>query len=80
MAATVKEVQNWIKEGKKQGATHIISVCDTFNYDDYPVYVLNANKLEEQKRQYNGSNMQKINEVIDLSHYTNAGILNKRHK
>lgn len=67
MAVTGKRFEEWIKEGKEKGATHLISVCDTFDYDDYPVYVIPGENLDEKKKKYDGSNMQRINEVIDLS-------------
>lgn len=67
MAATREDVDRWIANAKKVGATHIISVCDTFDYDDYPVYVMPDEKLYEKKKQYDNVNMQKINEVIDVT-------------
>jgi hypothetical protein len=67
MAATQEDVARWIEEGKKKGATHIISVCDTFDWDDYPVYVMPGQKLEEVEAEYDEVNMQRVNEIIDLS-------------
>lgn len=67
MAASREEVDRWINDAKTMGATHIISVCDTFDWDDYPVYVMPDEDLEEKKKQYNGVNMQKINEVITMN-------------
>ncbi len=66
MAASKSEIDGWISTAKEMGATHIISVCDTFDYDDYPVYVLPHEDLEEIKKKYDRVNMQKINEVITL--------------
>lgn len=66
MTATKGDVERWFKEGKKKNATHIISVCDTFDWDDYPIYVMKGENLEQKKKQYDGVNMQKINEVIKL--------------
>ena len=67
MAATRKDVDRWIATAKKMGAKHIISVCDTFDWDDYPAYVMPNENLEERKKEYNGVNMQKINEVITIN-------------
>ena len=67
MAATQQEVEKWIERGKIMKATHIISVCDTFDFDDYPVYVMPGENLESRKKQYDCVNMQRINEVIDLN-------------
>jgi len=67
MAATREDVDRWIAEAKKKGAKYIISVCDTWDYDDYPVYVMPDEDLEEQKAKYSGVNMQRINEVITIN-------------
>jgi hypothetical protein len=64
MAATREDVDRWIKTAKKMGATHIISVCDTFDWSDYPVYVMPEDNLDDVKAEYNHVNMQKINETI----------------
>lgn len=66
MAATKEDVDRWIATAKKKKATHIISVCDTFDYDDYPVYVMPEDDLEEVKKKYDGVNMQTINETITI--------------
>lgn len=66
MAATREDVDRWIKTARANGAKYIISVCDTFDWDDYPVYVMPNENLEEKKQEYRG-NMQKINEVIMLN-------------
>lgn len=66
MAATREDVDRWISTAKKMGARYIISVCDTFDYDDYPVYVMPGESLEKRKQEYTG-NMQRINEVITMN-------------
>jgi len=68
MAATFEDVERWKETAKKQKAKYIISVCDTFDYDDYPVYVSAMENLEEVKKEYNGVNMQRINEVIEIKY------------
>lgn len=67
MAATREDVDRWIAAAKEKGAKHIISVCDTWDYDDYPVYVMPEDDLEKMKKKYDGVNMQKINEVITIN-------------
>ena len=67
MAASKADVDGWIKEAKKLGATHIISVCDTFDYSDYPSYVMPGESLEERVAGYRNAPMQRINEVIDIA-------------
>jgi sugar phosphate isomerase/epimerase len=67
MAASREDVDRWIRTAKKMGAKHIISVCDTFDWDDYPVYVMPDENLEERKKDYNGVDMQRINEIITIN-------------
>jgi hypothetical protein len=63
-----QQVTGWIERAKKMKPkpTHIISVCDTFDYDNYPVFVQKEEDVDKIKRKYDGVNMQKINEVINL--------------
>lgn len=67
MAASREDIKKWFKEGKKRGATHMIVVCDTFDYEDYPVFVEKDQKVREVFEEYNDKNMQKVMEVYSLS-------------
>ncbi len=67
MAASREDVDEWIEEAKETGARYIISVCDTWDWEDFPVYVMPDEDLEEKKKEYNGVNMHKINEVITIN-------------
>lgn len=42
-------------------------VCDTFDYEDYPVEVKPDEDVRKVEAQYNGPNMQKVMEVYNLS-------------
>lgn len=64
MVASYNTVENWKVRAKEMGATHIISVCDTFEYNDYPVFVMPTDDIDALKARYDGKNMQRINEVI----------------
>ena len=66
MGTTKEDIQGWIKEGQDKGATHLIVVCDTFEYEDYPVYVMPGEDPIIKYNSYNGSNMQKVMEVYNL--------------
>lgn len=66
MAASKQDVDRWIEEARVSGAKYIISVCDTFDYDDYPVYVYKKDELEEKMHYYRNAAMQTINEVIEV--------------
>ena len=66
--ASFEEIERWFEIGLKQKATHLIVVCDTFNYDDFPSYLTGTS--EDAKREVdniNGKNMQKVMEVYNLS-------------
>jgi len=67
MAATREDIKTWLKNGKKQGATHVIIVCDTFDHDDYPVYVMPHQNARKEYEERNGKNMQRVMEVYNLS-------------
>lgn len=37
----------WLAQGKRLKATHLIVVCDTYDYEDYPVFVRKVEFEEE---------------------------------
>jgi len=67
MAAIRKDVDHWIETALKEGNRIIISVCDTFDYEDYPVYCKDVKELLEKHCEFDGVNMQKVNEIITIS-------------
>lgn len=79
MAATKGEIRQWLQEGKAQHATHVIIVCDTWDWEDYPVLVSPNENARIKAGQYGisgasglptlaNSKMQKVMEVYSLSH------------
>jgi len=40
MRTSKDDIRDWFKSGVRQEATHLIVICDTFDYTDYPVYIL----------------------------------------
>lgn len=66
MATTRQDIIGWFKRGKDQGATHMIIVCDTYDWEDYPVYVMPDEDVHKKHSQYSGPNMQKVMEVYNL--------------
>jgi len=67
MATTQNDIRGWFIRGVAKKATHLIIVCDTFDWDDYPVFVEQNQKVHEVESEYNGKNMQKVMEVYNLS-------------
>lgn len=67
MSTTKEDIKIWIKIGQAQGATHLIVVCDTYDWDDYPVYVMPGQDAHKEFETRSGSNMQRVMEVYNLS-------------
>jgi hypothetical protein len=65
MATTIKDIKEWLDRAPKN-ATHMMVVCDTFSYEDYPVFVSKTEKVKEEYAKYHGPNMQKVMEVYNL--------------
>jgi hypothetical protein len=51
----------------KDGATHLIVVCDTLNHDDYPVYVQPDEDAMKKASACMSGSMQRVVEVYNLS-------------
>lgn len=51
---------------KKQGATHLLLVTDTFSYEDYHVPVNPCDNVDEVYAKYDDVNMQRIRWCIEL--------------
>lgn len=62
---TQDDIRRWLAEGQRQNATYVVVVCDTFSYDDYPVYCKDA--AECLDRYAKPGHMQKVMEVYDMS-------------
>jgi hypothetical protein len=67
MGTSKAELREWFNEGVKMGATHMIVVCDTFDYEDYPVFVPPDLSVRDEVNNSDGNNMQRVMEVYDLS-------------
>lgn len=66
MAASRADIDRWIESAIAAECEFIISVCDTYEWDDYPVYCKDKNELILCYDQYDGVNMNKINEIIQI--------------
>lgn len=67
MATTKEDIRGWFKRGKSQKATHFIVVCDTYDHEDYPVFVSKTQDPKVRVQEYNGKEMQRVIEVYNLS-------------
>lgn len=75
---TRNEIKYWLYEGKAdRNKTHMIVVCDTFDWENYPVYVTRQERAREKYKEYNEKNMQRVIEVYsykdDLESQLNEG-------
>ena len=66
MTATTSDISRWFDSAIEQQATHMIVVCDTYDWEDYPVYVNKPDDVHEIEYKIKG-NMQKVMEVYKMS-------------
>lgn len=66
MAATQADIAEWFDEGVADKATHMIVMVDTYDHEDYPVYVYEGQSAKEECMRRNGENMQSVMECYDL--------------
>lgn len=67
MAATRQDIERWLTVDVPEKATHMAVVCDTFDYDDFPVYVKEGEDARETLAKYvRGENMTRLMEVYNL--------------
>lgn len=68
MAATRQDIECWLQQGVASNSTHVVIFCDTFDWEDYPVYVQRGQDvlkvIEEHKKE---NHMDKVMEVYNLS-------------
>lgn len=67
MATTINELKDWFVEGKNKGATHMIVACDTWDWIDFPIYVMPEQDVKNlYQTQVKRSDM-KVMEVYNLN-------------
>ena len=59
-------IQQWCREKFKAGSTHMLVICDTYDYEQYPCG-LTAADFWDRYRHYDGHNMQRIEGVYALT-------------
>ena len=85
---TKKQIDEWIDKSKTNGADYLMVVCDTYDWEDYPVeiypkgkkkYSYDFDDLENAVKHFS-INMNKIMEVYNVhidKHYEIQGSFNK---
>jgi hypothetical protein len=67
MSASKQDIKRWLKEGKEKGASHVIIALDTFDHDNYPVFVFPHENTRECVGILGSESMQSVDEIYDLS-------------
>jgi hypothetical protein len=60
------EIAQWLAHAKAEGASHMLVVCDGFDYEDYPVLVMPGEDVEKKVDEYNALGMQNVMEVYHM--------------
>lgn len=64
---TKLDLRAWFERGKRQGANYMIVVCDSYDWEDYPSYVMPEENIHDKISYYRHSPMQRIMEIYDLA-------------
>mgnify|MGYP001616146981 CR=1 FL=1 len=67
MPTTREDIIGWLHRGHEKGATHMLIVCDTFDWSDYPIFVMPGQDARKLADANNGPNMTKLMEIYKLS-------------
>jgi hypothetical protein len=67
MSASKQDIKRWLKEGKDIGATHVIIALDTFDHENYPIYVMPGKSVRDEVAFIKVGPSQSVDEVYDLS-------------
>lgn len=60
------EILEWLEEGERLGATHMMVVCDTFDHEDYPIYVMPHQNIHDLVDEFS-RNMQRVEEIYSFA-------------
>ena len=67
MTCSFDDITQWLTEAEHKGATHLIVACDSFDHDNYPIFVMPGENVKERYDKVYGSNMQHVDEVYNMS-------------
>lgn len=66
MSTTKEEIRSWLLSGIKRNSTHVIIAVDTWDYEDYPVFVSKIENIQEKINSFDNK-QDRIMEVYKLS-------------
>jgi hypothetical protein len=75
---TQEDIREWFREGILRNCSHMIVVCDSFDYEDYPVYVEREQICQTVYEKYCNQPMQRVMEIYDLDEDMEPQIKEKR--
>jgi hypothetical protein len=52
VTATHQDISGWFDEGLDKGATHMIVMCDTYEYFNFPMYIMPGESPREKFEEY----------------------------
>jgi hypothetical protein len=67
MAASKDDIKRWLASAREEGATHMIVVCDTYDYEDYPCSVMSNEDVHERVSYFRDQAMQRVMEVYSMA-------------
>lgn len=68
MKITPHTIEKWFNNGvnNPEKPSHLIVVCDTFDYSNYPIYVFEGQNVRDEVNKIDRKDMSKVMEVYNL--------------
>ena len=66
MPALLKEIKKWLEDAKSKGSGFLIVMCDTFDNDDYPIFIEKGEDIKEEVKKLHRKDMQRAVEIYDM--------------
>ena len=66
MGTNAHEIRAWLTNAKRDGATHVVIVCDTFDHSNFPVPVMPSEKVRDVFEAHDNKDMNRVMEVYAL--------------
>lgn len=65
--ASKEVIKVWLGQAQKKSCTHLMVVCDDFDFNDYPVFITSGMDVTKEYEHRHSKNMQRVMEVYNLS-------------
>ena len=73
-----QKVSDWIRDGKRRGATHVIIAYDTARNNPFPVYVSTDTNIQQKIKSFNDNVFVQAIEVYNMNLDVNTQLLQAR--